>query len=83
MWGATNWRVNSAGPAMSIQHEPHYAAYRASAVTAPARQLDISLIADTAFQTSNGANAADAYSDNSIVALDAPPMTDTARQSAS
>jgi hypothetical protein len=34
LWGATNWRVNSAGPAMSIQHEPHYAAYRASAVTA-------------------------------------------------
>lgn len=35
LWGACNWRVNSAGAgAMSIQHDGHYAAYRAIADTA-------------------------------------------------
>ena len=34
LWGQCNWRVNSAGGPLSIQHEAHYAAYRGVAETA-------------------------------------------------
>lgn len=30
LYGPCNWRINSVGPAMSIQHEAHYRAYAAS-----------------------------------------------------
>lgn len=33
LWGACNWRVQSAGAPMSIQYEPHYAACRAAGGT--------------------------------------------------
>ena len=33
LWGACNWRVQSAGSPMSIQHEAHYAACRAAGGT--------------------------------------------------
>lgn len=33
LWGSCNWRVNSSGRPMTIQHEPHYAAYRQQADT--------------------------------------------------
>lgn len=34
LWGPCNWRVNSVGAPMTVQHEAHYAAYRRSAETA-------------------------------------------------
>lgn len=34
LWGSCNWRVGSTTVPMAIQHEPHYAAYRAGADTA-------------------------------------------------
>lgn len=34
LWGSCNWRVQSAGTPMSIQHERHYAAARAAGGTA-------------------------------------------------
>jgi PAS domain-containing protein len=34
LYGPCNWRINSVGPAMSIQHEVHYRAYAASHDTA-------------------------------------------------
>lgn len=34
LWGRCNWRVNSAGAPMTVQHEAHYAAYREREQTA-------------------------------------------------
>lgn len=33
LWGPSNWRVQSTGPAMSIQYEEHYSAYRQRTAT--------------------------------------------------
>lgn len=33
LWGACNWRVNSSGLPLTVQHERHYAAYRQAADT--------------------------------------------------
>jgi hypothetical protein len=34
LWGPSNWRINTAGAPMTVQHEAHHAAYRSVADTA-------------------------------------------------